>query len=166
MELNPFYRMHIELKDKVEKLAQEGVGSGNTDLSDIIVRLKSLEARPSGDNEVTSLKSSISALETSNKELLEKINYLYKIDNLEGRIYNLETEPKYDDETTKHRFEALENNNYQEKITTLTNRINSIEQLTGIITDLSYRISELEKKQDLTERVNGLELAFSSLKST
>jgi hypothetical protein len=165
MELNPFYKMHLELKDKVEKLSQGGVVSGNADLSDIIVRLKTLESKPSVDSEVNTLKSTISNLENSNKELLEKVNYLYKIDNLESRIYNLETEPKYNDEDTKHRFEALENNNYLERITTLTNRINSIEQLTGIITDLSYRISELEKKQDLTERVNGLELAVASLKS-
>ena len=105
MELNPFYKMHLELKDKVEKLSQGGVVSGNADLSDIIVRLKNLESKPSVDSEVTTLKSTISNLETSNKELLDKINYLYKIDNLEGRIYNLETEPKYNDEDT-------ENNNY------------------------------------------------------
>lgn len=166
MELNPFYKMHLELKDKVEKLSQGTGSSGNLDLSDIIVRLKALETRSSMDGEINNLKDNISNLETTNKEFKDKINYLFKIDNLEGRIYNLETEPKYNDEIITQRFESIENNNYLERINTLTNRINSIEQLTGIITDLSYRISELEKRQDLTERVSGLELAFASLKST
>jgi hypothetical protein len=166
MELNPFYKMHLELKDKVEKLSQGSGASGNLDLSDIIVRLKALETRSSMDAEINNLKDNINNLEIVNKDFKDKINYLFKIDNLEGRIYNLETEPKYNDEVMTQRFESIENNNYLERINTLTNRINSIEQLTAIITDLSYRISELEKRQDLTERVNGLEVAFASLKST
>jgi 5'-deoxynucleotidase YfbR-like HD superfamily hydrolase len=118
------------------------------------------------DAEINNLKDNINNLEIVNKDFKDKINYLFKIDNLEGRIYNLETEPKYNDEVMTQRFESIENNNYLERINTLTNRINSIEQLTAIITDLSYRISELEKRQDLTERVSGLEVAFASLKST
>jgi len=165
MELNPFYRMHLELKDKVDKLSQSGGVSGDMDLSDIIVRLKALEARPSVDNEINNLKSVISNLEASNKELQDKINYLSKIDNLEGRVYNLETEPKYIEAPIVERFEALENNNYLEQINTLTNRMNNTEQLTATLTDLSYRVSELEKKPDLSERVNGLELAVASMKT-
>ena len=98
-----------------------------------------------------------------NKELQDKINYLSKIDNLEGRIYNLETEPKYHEAPIMERFAALENNNYLERINTLTNRMNNTEQLTATLTDLSYRVVELEKKPDLSERVNGLELAVASI---
>jgi predicted RNase H-like nuclease (RuvC/YqgF family) len=163
MELNPFYRMHLELKEKVERLSQAGNNGGSVDLSDIIVRLKALESRPSVDNEVNNLKSVISNLEASNKELQDKINYLSKIDNLEGRIYNLETETKYNEAPIMERFAALENNNYLERINTLTNRMNNTEQLTATLTDLSYRVVELEKKPDLSERVNGLELAVASI---
>jgi phage shock protein A len=165
MELNPFYRMHLELKEKVERLTQAGGVSGSVDLSDIIVRLKALESRPSVDNEVNNLKAVISNLEASNKELQDKINYLSKIDNLEGRVYNLETEPKYHEAPIVERFEALENNNYLERINTLTNRMNNTEQLTATLTDLSYRVTELEKKPDLSERVNGLELAVAGMKT-
>lgn len=163
MELNPFYRMHLELKEKVERLSQAGNNGGNVDLSDIIVRLKALESRPSVDNEINNLKAVISNLEASNKELQDKINYLSKIDNLESRIYNLETEPKYHEAPIMERFAALENNNYLERINTLTNRMNNTEQLTATLTDLSYRVVELEKKPDLSERVNGLELAVASI---
>lgn len=165
MELNPFYRMHLELKDKVERLSQTSGNGGNVDLSDIIVRLKALEARPSVDNEINNLKTVISNLEASNKELQDKINYLSKIDNLEGRIYNLETEPKYNEDPIMKRFESLENNNYLEQINILTNRMNNTEQLTATLTDLYYRVSELEKKPDLSERVNGLELAIACMKT-
>jgi len=164
MELNPFYKMHLELKDKVERLTNNGGINPNVDLTDIIVRLKNLETRPSLDNEVNNLKSVILNLETSNKELQDKINYLSKIDNLENRIYNLENEPKFNNDAIQQRFETLENNNYLERINTLTNRMNNSEQIIGNITDLSFRINELEKKPDLTERVNGLEIAFAGLK--
>jgi len=165
MELNPFYKMHLELKDKVDRLSNGGTVSGQIDLSDIIVRLKALETKPSLDNEISNLKTVITNLENSNRELQEKINYLSKIDNLEGRIYNLETEPKYNPQVVDERFETIENNNYLERINTLTNRMNNTEQLTATITDISYRLSELEKKPDLVERVNGLELALASIKT-
>lgn len=166
MELNPFFKMHLELKDKVDKLSQGGVASDSMDLSDIIVRLKALETKPSLDNEINHLKTIISNLENSNKELQEKIANLSKIDNLEGRLYNLETEPKFNPTAINERFEGLENNNYLERINTLTNRMNNTEQIIGTITDLSYRVSEMEKKPELSERVNGLEMAIASMKTT
>lgn len=165
MELNPFYKMHLELKDKVERLSQGGVITNDVDLSDIIIRLKALEAKPSLDNEINHLKTVISNLENSNKELQEKILNLSKIDNLEGRIYNLETEPKFNPTLINDRFDTLENNNYLERINTLTNRMNNTEQLTGTIADLAYRLAEVEKKPELAERVNGLEMAFASMKT-
>lgn len=166
MELNPFFKMHLELKDKVDKLSQGGVASDSMDLSDIIVRLKALETKPSLDNEINNLKTIISNLENSNKELQEKIVNLSKIDNLEGRLYNLETEPKFNPTAINERFEGLENNNYLERINTLTNRMNNTEQIIGTITDLSYRVSEMEKKPELSERINGLEMAIASMKTT
>jgi len=165
MELNPFYKMHLELKDKVERLSQGGVITNDVDLSDIIIRLKALEAKPSLDNEINHLKTVISNLENSNKELQEKILNLSKIDNLEARIYNLETEPKFNPTLINDRFDTLENNNYLERINTLTNRMNNTEQLTGTIADLAYRLAEVEKKPELAERVNGLEMAFASMKT-
>jgi len=165
MELNPLYRLYVQLNDKVDKLSGTTTISNNTDLSDIVVRLKALESKPSVDSEIANLRNVIQNLENANNELRDKINYLSKVDNLESRIYNLEIEPKVNQETINDRLNNLENNNYQEKIANVVNRLNTTEQSINSITDLSYRIGELEKRPDLTERVNGLELTISTLKS-
>jgi hypothetical protein len=163
MELNPLYRLHIQLSDKVDKLAESNNISASTDLSDIIVRLKALESKPSLESEIVNLKGVIQNLEASNNEFKDKIAYLSKIDTIEARIYNIETETKVDDEPLKERLTALEDNNYQERITTLTNRLNNIEPVANTITDLSFRLGEVEKRTDLTERVRGLEMSFANL---
>jgi hypothetical protein len=166
MEQHPLFRLYVQLNDKVNNMASAGGNlSGAADLSDIIVRLKALEAKPTNDSEINHLKSVIQNLENANNELREKVNYLNKVDNLEARIYNLETEPRVNHETINERLNNLENGNYQERITNLVNRLNSTEQVAGAITDLAYRLNEVEKRPDLTERVNGLELTISTLHS-
>jgi len=165
MEQHPLYRLYLQLSDKLDNMT---VGSGNItggDLSDVIVRLKALETKPSYESEINHLKSVIQNLENANNELRDKINYLNKVDNLEARIYNLETEPRVNHEALNERLNNLENGNYQERITNLVNRLNNTEQVVGAITDLSYRLNEVEKRPDLTERVTGLELTVSTLNS-
>jgi len=165
MELNPLYKLHIQLSDKVDKLMQSNNISASTDLSDIVVRLKALESKPSLEAEIINLKSVIQNLEATNNELKDKIAYLSKIDTIENRVYNIETEPKVNEESLKERLAALEDNNYQEQITNIVNRVNNIDPVVNTITDLSFRIGELEKRTDLTERVRGLELSISNLNS-
>lgn len=165
MEQHPLFRMYLELNDKVNALSSVSSSSGTTDLSEIIVRLKALETKPSFESEISHLKSVIQNLETANNELRDKINYLNKIDTLEGRVYNLESEPKVNQDVLNNRLDAIENGNYQEKIITITNRLNNLEQVAGAVNDLSYRLNELEKRPDLTERINGLELTISTLHS-
>jgi phage shock protein A len=165
MELNPLYRLYVQLNDKVDKLSQNTTISANTDVSDLVVRLRALENKPSLDNDIAKLKGVIENLENNNNEIKDRINYLSKIDNLENRIYNIEIEPKFNEELFNTRITNLENNNYIERFTNIVNRLNNIEQLVNSITDLSYRIGELEKKQDLTERVNALESIVANLKN-
>lgn len=165
MELNPLYRLYVQLNDKVDKLSENTTISASTDISDLVVRLRTLENKPTLDGEISKLKNVIENLEKNNGEIKDKINYLSKIDNLEGRIYNLEAEPKFNEELFNTRLNNLENNNYIERFTNIVNRLNNIEQLVNSITDISYRLSELEKKQDLTERVNALELVVANLKN-
>jgi hypothetical protein len=62
-------------------------------------------------------------------------------------------------------LDVIENGNYQEKIVNITNRLNNLEQVAGAVNDLSYRLTEVERRPDLTERVNGLELTISTLHS-
>jgi phage shock protein A len=166
MELNPLYTLYVQLKDKVDNISgNTNLSNGSLDLTDIIVRLKALESKPSYENEIANLKNTIQNLENANSELREKVNYLNKVDNLEARIYNIETEPKINQEVINERLNNLENNNYQERITNIVNRVNNLEQFINSITDLTYRIGELEKRPDLTERINGLELSIASLKA-
>lgn len=165
MEQHPLFRMYLELNDKINALSSLGGVSGSVDLSDIIVRLKDLESRPSFDTEIANLKNVIQNLETSNNELKDKIAYLTKVDTIEGRVYNLENEPKVNHEAINGRLDVIENGNYQEKIVNITNRLNNLEQVAGAVNDLSYRLTEVERRPDLTERVNGLELTISTLHS-
>lgn len=165
MEQHPLFRMYLELNDKINAISSLGGVSGSVDLSDIIVRLKDLESRPSFDTEIANLKNVIQNLETSNNELKDKIAYLTKVDTIEGRVYNLENEPKVNHEAINGRLDVIENGNYQEKIVNITNRLNNLEQVAGAVNDLSYRLTEVERRPDLTERVNGLELTISTLHS-
>lgn len=165
MEQHPLFRMYLELNDKINAISSLGGVSGSVDLSDIIVRLKDLESRPSFDSEIANLKNVIQNLETSNNELKDKIAYLTKVDTIEGRVYNLENEPKVNHEAINGRLDVIENGNYQEKIVNITNRLNNLEQVAGAVNDLSYRLTEVERRPDLTERVNGLELTISTLHS-
>jgi hypothetical protein len=162
MELNPLYRLYVQLNDKVNTLAENNTISSTTDLSDIVVRLKAIESRPTVDNEIANLKSVIQSLEVSNNELREKIAYLSKIDTIEARIYNIETEPKVNLDDVNARLSALEEANYQERLSTIVNRINNIEPVANTITDLSFRISEVEKRADLTERIRALEMSIAN----
>lgn len=165
MEQHPLFRMYLELNDKINAISSLGGVSGSVDLSDIIVRLKDLESRPSFDSEIANLKNVIQNLETSNNELKDKIAYLTKVDTIEGRVYNLENEPKVNHEAINGRLDVIENGNYQEKIVNITNRLNNLEQVAGAVNDLSYRLTEVERRPDLSERVNGLELTISTLHS-
>jgi len=162
MELNPLYRLYVQLNDKVNSLAENNTISSTTDLSDIVVRLKAIESRPTVDNEIANLKSVIQSLEVSNNELREKIAYLSKIDTIEARIYNIETEPNVNLDDVNARLSALEEANYQERLSTIVNRVNNIEPVANTITDLSFRIGEVEKRADLTERIRALEMSISN----
>lgn len=158
MELNPLYKLYVQLNDKVNALTENNTISSTTDLSDIVVRLKAIESRPTVDNEIANLKSVIQSLEASNNELREKITYLSKIDSIETRVYNIESEPKVNLEEVSARLSALEEANYQERLSTIVNRVNNIEPVANTITDLSFRLSEVEKRADLTERIRALEM--------
>jgi hypothetical protein len=162
MELNPLYKLYVQLNDKVNTLTQNNNISSTTDLSDIVVRLKAIESRPSIDNEIANLKSVIQSLETANNELREKIAYLSKIDSIEARVYNIETEPKVNLDDVNARLTAIEDANYQERITTIVNRINNVEPVVNTITDLSFRLGEVEKRADLSERIRALEMSIAN----
>jgi len=162
MELNPLYKLYVQLNDKVNALTENNTNSSTTDLSDIVVRLKAIESRPTVDNEIVNLKSVIQSLEASNNELREKITYLSKIDSIEARVYNIESEPKVNLEEVSARLSALEEANYQERLSTIVNRVNNIEPVANTITDLSFRLSEVEKRADLTERIRALEMSVAN----
>ena len=163
MELNPLYNLYVQLNDKVNKLSESNNINATTDVSDIVVRLKALESKPSFENEVVNLKSVIQNLEVANNELKDKIAYLSKIDTIEARVYNIESEPKVNVDDLHVRLSTLEDSNYQERITTIVNRVNNIEPVVNTITDLSFRLGEVEKRTDLTERVRGLEMSIANL---
>lgn len=162
MELNPLYRLYVELNTKVDELIKNGIPStGSGDLSDIIVRLKTLESKPSYDNIINELSKNIKKLQLDNDDLRSKIEQLSKIDNLEARIYNLEVEPKINIKPLDERVEKLENE-YQ-KIIDIENKITNIELLINAITDITLRLNEVEKKPDLSQRLNALEMTISNL---
>jgi len=162
MELNPLYKLYVQLNDKVDMLTNNNNISSTTDLSDIIVRLKAIESRPSIENDINNLKNVIHNLENTNNELKDKIAYLSKIDSIEARVYNIETEPKVNLDDINARLTAIEEANYQERFSTIVNRINNIEPVANTITDLSFRIGEVEKRADLSERIRALEMSIAN----
>lgn len=165
MELNPLYRLYVELNNKVDGIIKNGVKTSSTgDVSDLIVRIKNLETRPTYDTIIGDISKNIKKLQLDIEELNKKVEVLSKIDNLESRIYNLETEPKINIIPLDNRVSVLENENYKETILNLENKIGSMELLVNAITDITYRINEIEKKPDLNQRISALETNIANLK--
>ena len=147
MELNPLYRLYVELNNKVDGLIKNGVPTSTIgDVSDLIVRIKNLETRPTYDTAIIDLNKNIKKLQLDIDELNKKVEKLSKIDNLESRIYNLEIEPKINIIPLDERVSNIENENYKENLLNLENKIGNMEQLVNAITDITYRINEIEKK--------------------
>jgi len=164
MELNPLYRLYVELNNKVDGLIKNGVPSSSVgDVSDLIVRIKNLETRPTYDSAIIDLNKNVKKLQLDIDELNKKVEKLSKIDNLESRIYNIETEPKINIIPLDERVSTIENENYKENLINLENKIGNMEQLVNAITDITYRINEIEKKPDLNQRLSALEMNMSSL---
>lgn len=164
MELNPLYRLYVELNTKVDGLIRNGVQSSTTgDVSDIIVRLKNLETRPTYDSVIGELLANVKKLQLDLEDVKKKIDALSKIDNLESRIYNLEVEPKINILPLEERISKMENESYKENLVNLENKIGNMEQLVNAITDITYRLNEVEKKPDLNQRLSALEMNMSNL---
>lgn len=165
MELNPLYRLYVELNDKVDKMiANGGVSSSSgADLSDVIVRLRALEARPTYEKEVSEMQVKIGELRVENEEMKKKLEGLNKLNDLETRIYNLEAEPKVDLEPIERRLLALEGKDYGERLVDLDTKIGNMEQIVNVITDITYRLGEVEKRPDLVQRLNAVETMISNL---
>lgn len=170
MESNPLYRLYIQLNDKVDLLASQGVSSGGssstTDVSDLIVRLRELENRPSLEGVIHQLSNSIEELKRENESLKSQMECLHKFESIEGRLYNLEIEPKVNIEPLHARVANLENSNVNDIVANLDTRMNNTEQYTNIIPDLSYRVNELEKRPELSQRLNAIEATVAGLNST
>lgn len=170
MENNPLYRLYIQLKDRVDVLSMQGNvtnGSGNSsvDVSDLVLRLRNLENRPTMENDLKELAASIANLKAENSELKSKLEVLNKFENIEGRLYNLEVEPKVVIEPLVNRLNVLEANDYDKRLTALESRLSLVEQFNNQIPDLLYRIGEMEKRPDLTQRLNALESIVSASKN-
>lgn len=164
MELNPLYRLYVELNNKVDGLIKNGVPTTTIgDVSDLIVRIKNLETRPTYDTAIIDLNKNIKKLQLDIDELNKKVEKISKIDNLESRVYNLEIEPKINIIPLDERVSNIENENYKENLLNLENKIGNMEQLVNAITDITYRINEIEKKPDLNQRLSALEMNITSL---
>jgi len=169
MEQHPLYRLYVQLNERVDKLSSQSpefASANSPDLSDIIVRLKQLEAKPSVDGVLHQLSVSIETLKNENAELKKQLELLNKIDNLEARIYNLEVEPKVNIEPLNNRLINLENNNYNEQLIELNNRLNPMEQYVNSISDLFYRFGEVEKRPELSQRLSAVETIVSNIQQT
>ena len=84
MELNTLYRLYVDLNNKVDGLIKNGVPSNSIgDVSDLIVRIKSLETRPTYDGVIQDLTKSIKKIQLDVEELNKKVNELSNIDTLE-----------------------------------------------------------------------------------
>lgn len=163
MELNPLYRLYVDLNNKVDGLIKNGVPSNSIgDVSDLIVRIKSLETRPTYDGVIQDLTKSIKKIQLDVEELNKKVNELSKIDTLESRIYNLESEPKINILPLDKRVTDIENENLKYNLVALEKKIESMEQLVNITTDIIYRINEIEKKPDLSQRISALEMNMTN----
>ena len=165
MEQNPLYRLYIELNDKVDKILESSSDGTTYDLTDIIVRLKALETKPSYDNVISTLSAKINALENVNNELNVKLEKLNKVDNLEARVYVLESEPKINLDSVNERLDKLEKTNYSESLNEINNRLDTVESNISPISDISYRVNELEKKPDLSESLNEVNNKLTTIES-
>lgn len=165
MELNPMYRLYVELNDKVNNLIKNGnsSNSGSADLSDIIVRLKGLELRPTNDGLISELSVSVKKLQNENVEMKKQLEQLGKINDLEGRVYNLEVAPKVDIKPLEDRLSKLEDDDLKAHLTILEGKIANMEQIVNAITDITYRLNEIEKRPDLNQRLNALETTMGNL---
>lgn len=168
MESNPLYRLYMQLNDKVDLLTAQGVSGGSsstTDVSDIVVRLRQLENRPSLEGVIHQLSNSIEELKRENESLKSHLECLNKFENIEARLYNLEIEPKVNIEPLNARVANLENSDVNDRVANLETRMNNTEQYTNVIPDLSYRVSELEKRPELSQRLNAIEATVAGLNS-
>ena len=166
MELNPLYQLYIKLNDKVDnqmKLISSGVSGGGVDLSDIIVRLKTLEGKVDLDSQVVELSVKVANLGKENDELRKRVEYLSKVDGIDTRLYNLETEPKIDLSGLEGRLSVVETKDYEERIRKMEENMGNMEKIVNIITDINYRLGELEKRPDLIQRLNAIETTVSNL---
>lgn len=164
MELNPLYRLYVELNNKVDGLIKNGVPTSTIgDVSDLIVRIKNLETRPTYDSAIIDLNKNVKKLQLDMDEVNKKLDKLSKIENLESRLYNLETEPKVNIIPLDERVSTIENENYKENLVNLEQKIGNMEQLVNAITDITYRVNEIEKKPDLNQRISALEMNMTSL---
>lgn len=168
MESNPLYRLYVQLKDRVDLLAAQGVSgtSNTTDVSDIVVRLRELENRPSLEGVIHQLSNSVEELKRENSALKTQLESLNKFESIETRLYNLEIEPKVNIEPLNTRISNLENSGLNDKVVNLGDRMNNTEQYTNAIPDLSYRVGELEKRPELSQRLNAIEATVAGLNST
>ena len=166
MEQNPLYRLYLDLNDKVNKINNNSKLAESCDLTDFIVRLKALESKPSYDSVIENLTSKITKLETANEELKIKLEKLSKIDVLESRLYVLESEPKINLDSINERLSILEQNNIKNTLDDVSTRLTSVESNTNVIGDVSYRVNELEKKPDLTQRLSAIEQIVTKLSNT
>jgi len=169
MESNPLYRLYVQLNDRVDLLASQsgsGGSSSTTDVSDIIVRLRELENRPSLEGVIHQLSNSIEELKRENESLKSQLGALNKFENIESRLYNLEVEPKVNIEPLNVRVANLENSGVNDRVGNLEARMNNTEQYTTVIPDITYRIGELEKRPELTQRLDAIEATVASLNVT
>ncbi len=159
------YRLYIELNDKVNNLIKNGnsTGSGSVDLSDIIVRLKGLELRPTNDAIISELSASVKKLQNDNIEMKKQLEQLGKINDLEGRIYNLEVAPKIDIKPLEDRLSKIEDEDLKAHLIVLEGKIANMEQIVNAITDITYRLNEIEKRPDLNQRLNAIETTIGNL---
>ena len=86
-----------------------------------------------------------------------------KLEQLENRIYTLEAEPRLNLEPLTERVSSIEGLGLADKINTVETRMSNVEQLSNTITDVSYRLSEVERKPDLGERLYAIELALATM---
>ena len=166
MEQHPLYRFYIDLNDKVNKLSNQtpstSVG-GSMDLSDVMVRLDKLESKLALEGVVYELSASVKLLKEENAQLKSDLERLNKLDNLEARVYKLEVEPKVDLAPVNDRLTNLENTNYNDRLNTTEAKLTSVEQYVNSISDLTYRVGEVEKRPELSQRLSAIETIVANL---
>jgi len=170
MESNPLYRLIVQLNDRVDQLSNKlnnsssvSSSSSSTDVSDLLVRIRELENRPSLENLVNDLSNSIQTLKNENQELRTQLEALNKFEAIEGRLYNLEVEPKVNIEPLNNRVNSLENNGLLDRVSNLEIKVINIEQYTNTIPDLTYRLADVERKPELSQRLDAVETMVANL---